>query len=86
MAQTRTGATLPDSFDLQIDAAIAAAAIAAGTDTAGVGMASCADGVADGVPDEFVGIGGNIFCGTILAATNADTTAGVITCKYRYVP
>ena len=68
MAQTRTGATLPDSFDLAGGAA----------NTAGVGMASCAN--------EFVGIGGNIFCGALLAGTDADTTAGVITCKYRYVP
>ena len=72
MAQTRTAAD-PDSFNLQIVAGAAA-------NTAGVGMASCADGAA---PDEFVGIGGNIFCGALLAGTNADTTAGVITCNNR---
>ena len=66
---------MPDSFNLQIVAGAAA-------DTAGVGMASCADGAA---PDEFVGIGGNIFCGALLAGTNADTTPGVITCNYRYI-
>jgi len=64
VAQTRNAMT-PDSFLLQPVPAAGAA------DTAGVGMGSCAN--------EFVGIGGNIFCGPLLAATNADTTAGVIT-------
>ena len=35
-------------------------------------------------PNEFVGIGGNTFCGDLLAATNTDVTPGVITCNYRY--
>ena len=65
---------MPDSFNLQIVAGAAA-------DTAGVGMASCADGAA---PDEFVGIGGNIYCGDFLAGTDMDATAGVITCNYIY--
>ena len=71
MAQTRNvgGANaVPDPFNLQ--------AAAVGT-TARVGMAACANGN----PDEFVGIGGNIFCGALLAATDGDATAGVITCK-----
>ena len=69
VAQTRNAAT-PDSFELQ------AAAVA---DTARVGTAGCATAN----PREFVGIGGNIFCGALLAGTNADTTAGVITCNNR---
>ena len=83
MAQTRNYANeadaataadaVPDSFDLQS----AAVAILA-DNAAGVGVASC--------PNEFVGIGGNIFCGDLLAATNGDVTPGVITCKYRFVP
>jgi len=57
---------VPDSFDLQS----AAVAILA-DNAAGVGVASC--------PNEFVGIGGNTFCGDLLAATNGDVTPGVIT-------
>ena len=83
MAQTRNFANsataaiaadaVPDSFDLQSQAA---------DNVAGVGTANCAN-TADGNPDEFVGIGGNIFCGDLLAATGADATAGVITCNYK---
>ena len=77
MAQTRNFANeanaataadaVPDSFDLQSQAA---------DNVAGVGIGSC--------PNEFVGIGGNTFCGDLLAATDASTTPGVITCNYRY--
>jgi len=71
VAQTRNAANaVPDSFRLQSPAA---------ANTAGVGTASCANTAAPDTTDEFVGIGGNIFCGDLLAATNADVTAGVIT-------
>jgi len=73
VAQTRSAA--PDSFGLQaVGAAVGA--------VARVGTAACAaDPVAVGADtaDEFVGIGGNIFCGALLAATDNDATAGVIT-------
>merc|ERR1719491_2261879 len=69
VAQTRNAANaVPDSFSLRTQAA---------ANVAGVGTGSCA--TAGGDPDEFVGIGGNIFCGALLAATDADVTAGVIT-------
>ena len=42
----------------------------------GVGMAACMN--------EFVGIGGDIFCGDLLAETDNEETAGVITCNYTY--
>ena len=75
MAQTRNYAN-------SLTAAIAADAVpdsfdlqsTAADNTAGVG--TC--------PREFVGIGGNTFCGDLLAATNTDVTPGVITCNYRY--
>jgi len=70
VAETRT-ATLPDSFNLQTATVVVAPAVV----PAGVGMAACAAAA----PDEFVGIGGNIFCGALLAATDSDATAGVIT-------
>jgi len=69
VAETRT-ATLPDSFNLQ-----PATIPAVNPAKAGVGTAACVNGA----PDEFVGIGGNIFCGALLAATDGDATAGVIT-------
>jgi len=72
VAQTRNVANaVPDSFSLRTQAA---------ANTAGVGTVSCATTAGgDANPDEFVGIGGNIFCGDLLAATDADVTAGVIT-------
>ena len=73
MAQTRNAAN-PDSFNLQT---------LTNAGMAGVGMAACVANNADAVADEFVGIGGNIFCGALLAATDGDATAGVITCNYK---
>jgi hypothetical protein len=69
---------VPDSFDLQSQAA---------DNVAGVGTASCADASTANQlanADESVGIGGNVFCGDLLAATDGDETPGVITCNYRY--
>jgi len=69
VAQTRNvvGA-VPDSFNLQDTGAAVGAA-------AGVGTAACVTTA----PAEFVGIGGNLFCGALLAGANNDATAGVIT-------
>ena len=71
MAQTRDAA-MPDSFNLQRAGGVAGA-------VARVGTAACVTTT----PAEFVGIGGNLFCGALLAGTDMDATAGVITCKYR---
>ena len=73
MAQTRDANGVPDSFSLQAVGAVVGAVARVGT----VGCAGTA-------PDEFVGIGGNIFCGDLLAGDDMDTTAGVITCNYIY--
>jgi len=78
VAQTRNARNgidpVPDSFGLQaVGAAVGA--------VARVGRAACAaDPAAPAVDtaDEFVGIGGNIFCGALLAAKDNDETAGVI--------
>ena len=71
VAQTRNAA-VPDSFNL----AAGGVAIAA---VARVGTAACVTTA----PAEFVGIGGNLFCGALLAGTDNDATAGVITCNYK---
>jgi len=68
VAQTRDANGVPDSFSLQAVGAVVGAVARVGT----VGCAGTA-------PDEFVGIGGNIFCGDLLAGTDMDATAGVIT-------
>ena len=62
---------MPDSFNLRTQT---------NANNAGVGTAACVAGASD----EFIGIGGNIFCGALLAATDNTATAGVITCNYRY--
>jgi len=70
VAQTRNYAN-------EADAATAADAVPDSFDL----QSTAADNVA-GVgtcPNEFVGIGGNKFCGDLLAATNTDVTPGVIT-------
>ena len=91
MAQSRnTEDAVPDSFRLGVigdaDAAGVKALGVVGADVARVGTAACGTNAAVqcGCTGDVVGIGGNVFCGDLLAGKDRDTTPGVITCNYRY--
>ena len=90
MAQTKNVAdTVPDSFRLGVIGDANAAGVkdvgVVGANVARVGTAPCGtnNAVQCICTGDIVGIGGNVYCGDLLAGTNNDVTAGVITCNYR---
>ena len=87
MAQTRNVA-VPDSFRLGVIGDTNAAGVkdlgAVGA-VARVGTTACGTDatVQCRCTGDVVEIGGNLHCGDLLAGTDNDATAGVITCNYR---
>ena len=87
MAQTRNVAA-PDSFRLGVIGDTNAAGVkdlgAVGA-VARVGTTACGTDatVQCRCTGDVVEIGGNLHCGDLLAGTDNDATAGVITCNYR---
>ena len=93
MAQSRNANNVPDSFRLGVVDDVTGAGSTdklvgvVGT-MARVGTAECGknNDVQCICTGDVVGIGGNVFCGNLLAARDKDATAGVITCNYTGTP